>query len=205
LLGRRLDPLNAVYPPEIAHLLDSNERFRDATLVLGVPEHQVGLKGGGHASQTDFWALLSTRAGLVSTAVEAKAGEPFDETVEEWLKKAKPGSGKPARLDELCRLWRTSAQDVGSCRYQLMHRPATAIFEAKRFHATAALFLVHAFERKANINKKSLEDYKSWRRALKIDDSQTGLQNAGVYDGIELWIAWITAPTASERLLRDAV
>jgi hypothetical protein len=39
---------------------------------LGIPEHQVQFDGGGHASQTDLWALLRAPIGLVSMAVEAK-------------------------------------------------------------------------------------------------------------------------------------
>ncbi len=62
-------------PPDVAGLLDTHEAFRGATLLLGIPEHQVPLDGGGHASQTDFWALLDAPIGVTSVAVEAKAGE----------------------------------------------------------------------------------------------------------------------------------
>ncbi|MDB4906279.1 MAG: hypothetical protein JWO05_1063 [Gemmatimonadetes bacterium] len=192
-------------PYEIAQVLDSHPRFRNCSLVFGVPEHRVALEGGGHASQTDLWALLSTAAGLVSTSIEAKAGESFDTTVEEWLSKAKVGSGKPDRLRALCKLWNVSEDKISGCRYQLMHRPATAILEAKRFHANTALFLVHAFERMPEINRSSHDDYSIWRRALGIDASHAGLQCAGTFDGIELWMAWVSAPTADERTVRAAV
>src|SRR5947207_11246123 len=62
-------------PPALGKLLDSSPTFSGSALLLAVPEHQVVLKGGGHASQTDLWALLRGPLGLISMAVEAKAGE----------------------------------------------------------------------------------------------------------------------------------
>ena len=37
-------------PDDIARALDSRESFRDATLLIVLPEHRVELEGGGHAS-----------------------------------------------------------------------------------------------------------------------------------------------------------
>jgi len=92
-------------PSEIAAHLDSDAAFRGAHLLLALPEHQVALEGGGHASQTDLWALLSAPIGVVSTAIEAKAGEPFDRTVREWLSDASKRAA--SRID--------SSSSVSSC------------------------------------------------------------------------------------------
>jgi hypothetical protein len=192
-------------PSELAAILDSHPSFSGASLLLGIPEHQVSIKGGGHASQTDFWALLETPIGIVSTAIEAKAGEEFDDTVAVWLTKSKKGSRKPERLAELCRMWGVESHAVQSCRYQLMHRPITAILEARRFRASAALFIIHAFNRKADTNTHSAREYAAWRRALKIDASHDGLQFAGEYEGVPLWMAWVASPVASEATVRAAV
>jgi len=59
-------------PAAVMNLLDSHSKSNGAALLIGIPEHQVALEGGRHASQTDLWALLSADAGLVSMAVEAK-------------------------------------------------------------------------------------------------------------------------------------
>src|SRR5689334_19327954 len=75
-------------PPEVADLLDAYDQFRGASLLLGLPEHQVLLDGGAHLSQTDLWLLLDSPIGVTSVAVEAKAGESFDQTVSDWLKDA---------------------------------------------------------------------------------------------------------------------
>jgi hypothetical protein len=188
-------------PPDIARVLDSEETFSGASLLIGLPEHKVQLEGGGHASQTDLWALLSAPVGLVSLAVEAKASESFDDTVEEWLTDTTARSGKPARLKQLCRLWGVHEDEVKSCRYQLMHRPVTAILEAKRFGLSTAVFLVHAF----GDNKKSLGHYSDWRKALKIDNSTDAFQLAGKYSGIDLWMGWVASEPAPYKTLRDAV
>ena len=188
-------------PSNIATVLDASDAFKGASLLLGLPEHQVALDGGGHASQTDLWALFSAPAGVVSVSIEAKAGEPFAETVETWLLGAKASSGKPARLKQLCKLWGVSESAVQQCRYQLMHRPAVAVLEAKRFGLKTALFLVHAF----GDNESSLTDYATWRRALGIDTLHNGLQRAGEYDGVTLWTAWVSSASASEAMVRAAL
>jgi hypothetical protein len=122
-------------------LFDAVPEFRGASLLLGLPEHRVTLPGGGHASQTDLWALVATPAEVISLAVEAKAGESFDKHVRDWLIEepradARPrrASGKPARLEFLCRTLDIQPDRAQGCRYQLMHRSVAAILEARRFH-----------------------------------------------------------------------
>src|SRR5436189_93560 len=81
-------------PDSVAAVLDSCPELKGASLLLGLPEHQVELHGGGHRSQTDLWALLDAPVGVVSTAIEAKAGEGLYQTMEEWLSGASERSGK---------------------------------------------------------------------------------------------------------------
>jgi hypothetical protein len=190
-------------------LFDKNETFRGASLLLGVPEHQVDLEGGGHASQTDFWALIDIPSGVCSLAVEAKAGESFDKLVSEWLtaapeKVAAPArrpSGKPARLTQLCRLLELDPELAKTCRYQLLHRPAVAILEALRFRLKTAVFLVHAFGN----NAESFEAFQHWARLLGADADVNRLHLVGNRAGIQLWIAWLGVPPASDATLRGAV
>ena len=122
-------------------------------------------------------------------------------SVKKLLSVAKPNSGKPTRLEQLCRLWRVEQAAIAHCRYQLMHRPAVAVLEAKRFRASAALFVVHAF----GDNGESLADYSTWRSALGISTEENGLQYAGEYDGIPLWMAWVASEPASHSTVRAAV
>jgi len=63
-------------PAAIATVLDTSPDLAGATLVIGLPELQVAMPGGGHASQTDLWVLLRRQSDLISASIEAKAGKP---------------------------------------------------------------------------------------------------------------------------------
>lgn len=188
-------------PPDLAGLLDTSDAFRGATLLLGLPEHQVSLDGGGHASQTDFWALLDAPIGVTSVAVEAKAGETFDKPVSQWLADASPKSGKPARLRQLCGVLEIDEAASQDCRYQLLHRPVTAILEAKRFRLRTALFLVQAF----GPNDESFADYRHWARLLGVSGDASGIDHVGTRGGVDFWTAWLRVDPASDATVRGAV
>ena len=188
-------------PPEVAAVLDSHDEFRDSSLLLGIPEHQVGLDGGGHASQTDFWALIATPHGVISAAIEAKAGEPFDRSVAEWLSDASAKSGKPARLAQLCTLLGIEHEVALGCRYQLLHRAAAALLEAQRFQLQRALFVVQAF----GDNRTSFDHYQCWGRLFGADVTENSVHQLRSCAGVDLWTAWIGAPIAAPRVIRDAV
>lgn len=195
-------------PRAVAALFDSHPEFQGASLLLGIPEHQVVLPGGGHASQTDFWALLDTPSGVASLAVEAKAGESFDKPVRDWLKEApradgrpRRASGKPARLDFLCQVLGVSTEQAQDCRYQLMHRPVAAILEAKRFRLNRAVFLVHAF----GANADSFADYQHWASCLGVAIRGPGLARLGTRAEVDVWIGWLDVPPASDATVRAAV
>lgn len=132
-------------PDRVAAILDTHDTTKCARLILGLPELQVSLPGGGHASQTDLWALLRADTRLVSMAVESKSGEPFDRPVSAWLSDAKEGSGKPARLEALRAILAVGSLELGHIRYQLLHRCASAILLAREYSACAAVLLIQAF------------------------------------------------------------
>lgn len=188
-------------PDGIASLLDTEPTFRGASLVLGIPEHQVELDGGGHASQTDLWALLSANSGLVSVSIEAKAGESFDKLVSEWLKDAPSSSGKPARLSQLRTILELSDDDAQRCRYQLLHRSVSAILEAQRFKVSTALFLVQAF----GDNSSSFDDYVAWAKLLGIVAEPNRVHHVGQRGGVSFWIGWSDNAFASDDAARSAI
>lgn len=134
-------------PPAVARVLDSAEETRGAALVIGLPEHRVALPGGGHASQNDVWVLLRAGASTISMAVEAKAGEALGPTVGGWLADPNPRSRKPVRLAAVRGLLALDSAELDGVRYQLLHRAASAVVEAKRFGAARALVLVQSFGR----------------------------------------------------------
>src|SRR5688572_29387597 len=124
------------FPPEICALLATNDLTGGATLLLAIPEHHVPLTGGARASQTDLWALARTAGGLLSIAVEGKVSESFGPSIGDWDKEV--SSGKRTRWDALCALLEVNRDCDRDIRYQLFHRTASALLEAKRFHARVA-------------------------------------------------------------------
>lgn len=133
-------------PPEIEAALATEPVFANAELLVAIPEHQVALPGGGRSSQTDLWLLLRTPSALASVAVEGKVAEPFGPTVGEWLGEdvEEPAANKHRRLRGLCEILGLSTA-APELRYQLLHRTASAVLEARRFLAAHAVMLVHSF------------------------------------------------------------
>jgi hypothetical protein len=188
-------------PPSIASVLDTEPAFAGATLLLGVPEHQVVLDGGGHPSQTDLWAVLATTEGVASVAIEAKAGEPFDKPVRDWIADAPSGSGKPARLEQLCAALGLSRDAAMPLRYQLMHRSVAALLEGQRLRLARALFLVQHFGSPG----ESLADYKTWASALGVEAHENRLHRVGNRLGLDFWIGWVTSGFADDATVAAVV
>lgn len=135
---------NGFPAPIAAALQAAGNPFNTFKPLLVLPEHQVPIPPmGARPTQADVWVLASHDAGLASIAVEGKKEESFGPTVEDWLEDA--SSGKQERLAFLANLLGLSLPLPDSLRYQFLHRSASAILEAKRFHATMAVLLVQSF------------------------------------------------------------
>jgi len=151
------------FPSEVAEVLDGStcEPLVNLEFVAGFPEHQVPLPGGRRPSQTDVFVLARGSQGLVAIAVEGKVDEPFGATVEEWLG-ADPSEGKLQRLAYLIDLLGLDHPTSLGLRYQLLHRTASAVTEARRFDASAALMLVHTWAQ----NDEGYADYRDFTAAI---------------------------------------
>lgn len=187
-------------PQEVAILLDQQTDTNGASLIFAAPEHKVALKGQGYASQTDLWALLKSPGGLVSMAVEGKAGESFDMTVKEWLDKAdnqRSADNRQVRLDGLGETLGLSAAEIqsnlGSLRYQLLHRTASAILEAQRCGATHAIMLVQSFEEVTS--GTGFADFEAFAYLMGAKNVVAGqLLSVRSLHGIRLSLAWLDCP-----------
>jgi len=186
-------------PPEVADLFDSAPETRDALLLLGLVEHKVHFKGGGHPSQNDLWALLRNANGLISLSVEAKAGEPFDDYVAQWLPKAGERSGKRERLQDLREWLGLDDAELSQIRYQLLHRAASALKEADRFGAQYAVFFVQSFNHDAD--RQSWDDFRRFGQVLEVELAEGRLTKAGMATKVPLLLGWVTSkPADLERL-----
>lgn len=137
-------------PPEFIAILG-----QEAELLLAIPEHKVALPGGRRESQCDVFALVGVNDKLISLAVEAKVNEPFGPTINEWLESA--STGKTARLKFICDLLGCELP-AGHLRYQLLHRTAAAILEARRFRTQHAAMIIQSF----SPSHKWFEDFEAF-------------------------------------------
>ena len=146
-------------PGAVRDAFRTADRFRDLEPLLAIPEVQVDLPGGARSSQTDLWLLARVPDGLVSVAVEGKVAESFGPYLEEWQVAA--SAGKAERLAFLLDV--LHLKDPGArLRYQLLHRTASAILLARRFHARHAVTMVHSFSDSAI----GFADYQAFATAL---------------------------------------
>lgn len=190
-------------PPEIASAIDTVVALRGADLLICFPEHQVHLDGGGHPSQNDLWALLRTSTGNASLALEAKAGEPFDNLVKDWLPDGEQNSRKPQRLAALQSILGINGKDVSRIRYQLLHRTASALLEAKRFQAESAILIVQSFKRIED--EESWKDFNTFCQLLDVSPVEGVLHQALVKANIPLYVGWVSSQPADARLLGTAI
>lgn len=166
--------------------------FGEIEPLVAIPEHKVPMPGKGAASQTDLWVLARSADELVSIAVEGKVSEPFGPSIDEWLHQQ--SENKVFRLSELQRLLGRASPFPGSIRYQLLHRSASAILEARRFNARHAVMLVHSFSG----SKEWFGDFEAFAKELGVPMDADRLLPVFDLEGVKFWIAWVCG---DQRLL----
>ena len=180
------------FPPEVKKVLDASEieRLQRLEFLLGLPEHKTPVPGRGRASQSDIFVLAKSHDELMAVTIEGKVDEKFGETVSEW--NPEKSQNKQTRLSGLCELLELPISSVGKIRYQLLHRTASALIEARRFNATAALMLVHSFSRADT----GFDDYAAFlglfdERSSRHNVIPNSVSYAGEKGGIQLFLAWV--------------
>ena len=168
-------------PVEIAEALGP-----DVELLLAIPEHKVEMPGRGADSQCDVFALCRRSGELMVVAVEAKVDESFGPTIGDWL--AEGGQNRRDRIDRLVADLSSPADPTPDLRYQLFHRTAAAVYEARRFGAREAVMLVQSFS-----------GAHRWREDFDAFVSYLGAAPDGplsaytLPDGLELRLGWVTS------------
>jgi hypothetical protein len=172
-------------PKDVKKVLTQIPEFKEIEALIIIPEHKVPLPGGASPSQSDCWVLARTPNHLISIAVEGKVSESFGPTIEEWIKDS--SQGKKLRLSYLFTQLELDNSLSGNIRYQLLHRTASAIIEAKRFHAKHAIMLVHSFSQTA----EWFNDYKEFVELFGAEAKINKTISAGKRSGINLYFAWV--------------
>ncbi len=174
------------FPAEIKELFASapEHGLEDIELLLAIPEHKVPLPGGSTQSQNDVFVLGKAARQLVAIAIEGKVSEPFGPTVGEWLTDA--SSGKHERLSYLKEVLGLAGEFDPNVRYQLLHRTASAVIEAKRCNAPKAAMVVHSFRQ----TNEWFEDYASFWKLFGVVAQIGALGGVGDRNGVELCLGW---------------
>lgn len=174
------------FPDEIGEALNSgSEELQNLEPLLTIPEYKVPLPGGIRGSQNDVFVLAANKKGLASICIEGKVNESFDRLVSEWDPDA--SRGKRERFDYLVDLLDLTGQDLRNIRYQLLHRTASAIIEANRFHAQFAIMLVHSFSQE----HMWYEDFTDFSALFGISPVKDHVHFAGQKSGVDLYLGWI--------------
>ena len=173
-------------PPSILAILDQAPEWQDSELIDAYAERCTSLDDGRPShSQSDLLAIVGTDISLGVLSIEAKVDEGFDKTVGEWLKVE--SAGKLARLSKLCSLFKLDPAGVSGLRYQLFHRTASAIIEARRYRTARAAMIVQSW----SPDSKGFADYCAFFEAVGITGLSIGkLSPALVLDGVSFRTAW---------------
>jgi len=133
------------FPTEVKRIFTKSgiDLFQDIDILYAFPEFKVPIAGGNKPSQNDLYVLAKGAKGIVVIMVEGKVREDFGPLV-----KAKIAKGQAKeRLDFLKgKLKINNTINIDDIHYQLLHRTVSAILEAERVGAKAALMLVHSFD-----------------------------------------------------------
>ena len=175
------------FPSEVQTVFD-NSGFvclHELEFLLGIPEHEVPIPGGRRPSQNDVFVLASGSDGLVSIAVEGKVSESFDVPVDERF--ADPTPGQATRLDFLLELLELDRDAVGGIGYQLLHRTASAVLEARRFGARHAVMLVHSFSQELS----HFSDYAAFTGLFGQVAEANRLVEVRRLGDVSLYLGWV--------------
>lgn len=175
------------FPAEVAQALADSaiDELRGMVPLLVIPEHKVPLPGGRAESQNDAFVLASTPSGLITMCIEGKVNESFGEPISKWGPDSSPG--KRQRFKYLTELLELDSKDLSAVYYQLLHRTASAVIEAQRFHAKSAIMLVHSFSQE----HRWFQEYREFAATLGADAGLNRLHSCGVRSGVHLFVGWV--------------
>ena len=178
------------FPEEVRRVFATSPRevLRTIEPLRIQPEYRVKVAGQGHASQTDVFVLAQAGDGdLVSITVEGKVNETFGSPLGKW-KGAKSGftANKQKRLADLqSNLGLSEFPD--DVYYQLVHRMAAAVIEARRFNACYAVMLIHSFSEKAS----RFRNYARFLELYGVEARLDTLHALGSVGDIQLFAGWV--------------
>lgn len=177
--------------------------LKQITPELGLVEFPVFLDTRKAPSMTDTMVYCrSANDEDVVIAVEGKATESFGPQIAPWLRGDEQNVSlsipvRPTRVKRLAFLSEVLRLEVphdSTLRYQLLHRTVSAVLEASKTSAAAAVMLVHSFAE----SQDNWDDFATYLRALEIEarkDSVLGPKMLGVTAqrmDVPTYFAWVS-------------
>lgn len=155
-------------PDELRALLDSHPDTRGATVESGEPEAKLAFDArSGEPCNADLVLRASVRGAPLAIMIEAKADEPFAQSVSDTLVAAlervvEHGRGNGVdRVRDLVQTllpcWGKDLPKLGELRYQLLTAAAGSLAWARKLQSRRALLVVHEF-RSDRTSKQKLDD-----------------------------------------------
>jgi hypothetical protein len=163
--------------------------FEKIDILFGFPEYKVSLPGGNTSSQNDLYVLAKSQETdeLITIMVEGKVSEPFGETVAVW-KGQNPSVGKKQRIAYLLEQLDLNESNILNKRYQLLHRTASSLIEARKVNAKNALMLVHSFSETG----KWFDDYREFVELFNLNASKDAVVGPVILNGVKLYFGWVS-------------
>lgn len=174
------------FPERVLHVF-KNTPFEDASMLLGLPEHEVSLDGVGKGSQNDLFVLARLTTGeLASITVEGKVStDKFDPPLSKWFDGS---ANKIKRLDDVLNHCGLTRDIPDITRYQLIHRTAAAVKKALQFNAKYALMLVHSFSQ----SDEHFDEYEAFADLYGVPNVSVGqMVKLATVQGVDLYTVWV--------------
>ncbi len=206
-------------PSEVAAALASRPSFGEVLAWEAEPEAKLPFGDfPGEPRNTDLLVLATDASGPYVLAVEAKADEPYGDTVEKTLagahrrRRENSRSNGVKRVESLVYLLPASPDAslprTGDLRYQLLAACAGAVAEAKRQGVTRAVMLVHEFvsrETKPEKHARNATDLAAFISRLSgarldtvVDGQLYGPFGLPIAEGVRLFIGKVVRVLRSD-------
>jgi len=176
-------------PAEVATILSAHFAVAPE-LLFALPEHEVALPGGRRNSQSDLFALVGVGTETAAMTIEGKVEETFGPTLAEWAPRSTPGRAE--RFGFVTQLLGLPFEQAGKLRYQLFHRAASAVIEARRFRAAHAIMLVQSYSPAA----RWFEDFSAFAALFGIAAEPGKLGTVTLPCGLPLHLGWVRGNAA---------
>lgn len=173
-----------VMPREVLAVLESHSDFGPPVTWAAEPEAKLRFDSfAGEPRNTDLAVEVEDRHGRYLLAVEAKADEPFANTIAGTLAAALKRKLKNPRSNGVTRIEQLTAAilgerepaepDIAKLRYQLLTASAGALCEAQRRECNRAILLIQKFVTSRSLDEKHRrndQDLQQFLRRLAHED-----------------------------------